>query len=84
MRASRRRDLNVKGPQRAETAPITPGTAAGEASSPSEAIFIGAKLIDKKPFNLVAVALANKMARIAFAIMRGKTVYRKFRRKERG
>jgi transposase len=34
------------------------------------------KLIDKKPFKLVAVALANKMARIAFAIMRGKTVYR--------
>jgi hypothetical protein len=34
------------------------------------------KLIEKKPFKLVAVALANKMARIAFAIMRGKTVYR--------
>jgi transposase len=34
------------------------------------------KLIEKKPFNLVAVALANKMARIAFAILRGKTVYR--------
>ena len=34
------------------------------------------KLIDKKPFKLVAVALANKMARIAFAILRGKTVYR--------
>ena len=33
-------------------------------------------LIDKKPFKLVAVALANKMARIAFAILRGKTVYR--------
>jgi transposase len=31
------------------------------------------KLIDRK---LVAVALANKMARIAFAIMRGATVYR--------
>jgi transposase len=28
------------------------------------------KLIEKKPFNLVAVALANKMARIAFAILR--------------
>jgi hypothetical protein len=28
-----------------------------------------------KPFKLVAVALANKMARIAFAIMRGKTSY---------
>jgi transposase len=34
------------------------------------------KLIEKKPFKLVAVALANKMARIAFAIMRGRTVYR--------
>jgi transposase len=30
----------------------------------------------KKPFKLVAMALANKMARIAFAIMRGTTVYR--------
>jgi hypothetical protein len=26
-------------------------------------------------FKLVAVALANKMARVAFAIMRGKTTY---------
>jgi transposase len=34
------------------------------------------KLVDRKPFKLVAVALANKMARIAFAIMRGATVYR--------
>ena len=34
------------------------------------------KLIEKKPFKLVAVALANKMARIAFAILRGTTVYR--------
>ena len=34
------------------------------------------KLIEKKPFKLVAVALANKKARIAFAIMRGRTVYR--------
>jgi transposase len=34
------------------------------------------RLIEKKPFKLVAVALANKMARIAFAIMRGTTVYR--------
>src|SRR5271170_6862726 len=34
------------------------------------------KLIEKKPFKLVAVALANKMARIVFAILRGKTVYR--------
>jgi transposase len=33
-------------------------------------------LIEKKPFKLVAVALANKMARIAFAILRDKTVYR--------
>ena len=34
------------------------------------------KLIENKPFKLVAVALANKMARIAFvAIMRGRTVY---------
>ena len=33
------------------------------------------KLIEKKPFKLVAVALANKMARIAVAIMRGATVY---------
>ena len=34
------------------------------------------RLIEKKPFKLVAVALANKMARIAFAVLRGKTVYR--------
>ena len=34
------------------------------------------RLIEKKPFKLVAVALANKMARIAFAILRGKTTYR--------
>ena len=34
------------------------------------------KLIEKKPFKLVAVALANKMARIAFAILRSKMVYR--------
>jgi transposase len=33
------------------------------------------KLIEKKPFKLVAVALANKMARIAFAILRSKTTY---------
>jgi transposase len=33
------------------------------------------KLIQTKPFKLVAVALANKMARIAFAILRGKTTY---------
>jgi hypothetical protein len=30
-------------------------------------------LMQTKPFKLVAVALANKMARIAFAITRGKT-----------
>jgi len=34
------------------------------------------KLIEEKPFNLVAVALTNKMARIAFAILRSKTNYR--------
>jgi transposase len=34
------------------------------------------KLIETKPFKLVAVALASKMARIAFAILRSKTVYR--------
>jgi transposase len=34
------------------------------------------KLLEKKPFKLVAVALANKMARIAFAILRSKTIYR--------
>jgi hypothetical protein len=33
------------------------------------------KLIQTKPFKLVAVALASKMARIAFAILRGKTTY---------
>jgi hypothetical protein len=33
-------------------------------------------LIEKKPFTLVAVALANKMAFIAFAILRSKAVYR--------
>ena len=33
------------------------------------------KLIEKKPFKLVAVALANKVARIAVVIMRGKTIY---------
>jgi hypothetical protein len=34
------------------------------------------KLIEKKPFKLVAVALANKMARIAFTVLRGNTIYR--------
>jgi transposase len=33
------------------------------------------KLMQTKPFKLVAVALANKLARIAFAIMRRKTIY---------
>ena len=33
------------------------------------------KLMQSKPFKLVAVALANKMARIAFAILRGRTTY---------
>jgi len=33
------------------------------------------KLMATKPFKLVAVALANKMARIAFAILRGGTIY---------
>ena len=31
---------------------------------------------ESTPFKLVAVALANKMARIAFAILRATTVYR--------
>ena len=34
------------------------------------------KIALTSPFKLVAVALANKMARIAFAILRGKTTYR--------
>jgi transposase len=34
------------------------------------------KLIETKPFTLVAVALANKRARIAFAILRRTTAYR--------
>jgi transposase len=33
------------------------------------------RLIEKKPFKLVAVALANKMARIAFAVMKAETSY---------
>jgi transposase len=33
------------------------------------------KLIQTKPFKLVAVALTNKMVRVAFAIMRGETTY---------
>jgi transposase len=41
------------------------------------------KLIQTKPFKLVAVALANKMPRIAFAIMRGKTTYWQFQPSDR-
>ncbi|WP_432715713.1 hypothetical protein [Xanthobacter autotrophicus] len=33
------------------------------------------RLMDTKPFKLVAVALANKLARIAFALMRDVTHY---------
>jgi transposase len=33
------------------------------------------KLMQTKPFKLVAVALANKLARIAFALMRSQSVY---------
>jgi transposase len=32
-------------------------------------------LLAKKPFKLVAVALANKMARIAWAVMMQNTIY---------
>jgi hypothetical protein len=31
--------------------------------------------LEKKAFKLVAVALANKLARIAFAILRARTTY---------
>jgi hypothetical protein len=31
--------------------------------------------MQSKPFELVAVALTNKMARITFAIVRGRTIY---------
>lgn len=41
------------------------------------------KLMQTKPFKLVAVALANKIVRIAFAIVRGKTTYSAVRRHER-
>jgi transposase len=34
------------------------------------------KLMETKPFKLVAVALANKMARIAYAILRARTIYK--------
>jgi transposase len=33
------------------------------------------RLMQSKPFELVAVALTNKMARITFAIVRGKTIH---------
>ena len=33
--------------------------------------------MEKKPFKLVAVALANKLARIAFAVMRDNKAYSK-------
>ena len=33
------------------------------------------KLMQTKPFKLVAVALANKLARIAFALMRSQSTY---------
>jgi transposase len=34
------------------------------------------RLMETKPFKLVAVALANKLARIVFALMRGRTSYK--------
>ena len=34
-----------------------------------------AKLVETKPFKLVAVAMANKLARIAFALMRDGSIY---------
>jgi transposase len=34
-----------------------------------------AKLMETKPFKLVAVAIANKLARIAFAVMRDDSIY---------
>ena len=36
------------------------------------------RLIEKKPFKLVAVALANKLARIVFALLKSQTNYRGF------
>jgi transposase len=35
-----------------------------------------AKLMETKPFKLVAVAMANRLARIAFALMRDGSIYR--------
>jgi hypothetical protein len=37
---------------------------------------VGEEASREEALQLVAVALANKMARIAFAILRGKTTYR--------
>jgi hypothetical protein len=54
------------------------GRACGPLSSQAarrRAAILGEELMQTKPFKLVAVALANKMARIAFAIMRGRTTY---------
>ena len=34
------------------------------------------KLLERRPFRLVTVALANKMARMAWALMTRKEVYR--------
>jgi transposase len=45
--------------------------------------FWAKKLIQTKPFKLVTVALANKMAPIAFAILHGKTTYGSSRRNDR-
>jgi hypothetical protein len=39
------------------------------------------RLIEKKPFKLVAMALANKMARIAFAILRSIGKFQRNRRR---
>ena len=34
-----------------------------------------AKLMETKPFKLVAVAIANKLARVAFGLMRDGSIY---------
>jgi transposase len=36
---------------------------------------MGTKLVETKPFKLVAVAMANKLARIDFALMRDGSIY---------
>jgi transposase len=36
------------------------------------------KLLEKKPFGLVSVALANKLARIAWAVSTRKEAYRPY------